>query len=122
MSDEWPDFGDEFNDDISQLRAARDVTSKVTNDLAADIDHRKRKAEADNAELDVNLKKIIGRAALVLMGLQVVIADMAFFFYGFALEWDVPEAVIIGWMTATVVQVIGVVLIIARHLFPGQKP
>jgi hypothetical protein len=34
---------------------------------------------------------------------------------------EVPDAVMLAWITATVVEMIGVVAIIARHLFPGKK-
>lgn len=34
---------------------------------------------------------------------------------------NIPESVMLAWIGATVVEIIGVVTIIATHLFPGKK-
>jgi hypothetical protein len=51
---------------------------------------------------------------------QVVIADVAFFIYGFWNEWEIPGGTINAWLAATVVQVIAVGLVITRSLFPSS--
>jgi hypothetical protein len=75
------------------------------------LSHRKRLNE-------VKLHNRVGHGALILMFGQVLIADAAFYIYGFANDWDIPTAAITTWLAATVVQVIGVVLVIVRNLFP----
>jgi hypothetical protein len=35
-------------------------------------------------------------------------------------DWDLPAGVIEVWLGATVVQVVGIVLIVTRHLFPNR--
>ena len=67
------------------------------------------------------MKKGLGYAAFWVVGAQLVIADAAFIWYAFARDWDIPPEVMIGWLSATVVQVVGVVLVIARHLFPTRS-
>jgi hypothetical protein len=76
------------------------------------LSHRKRLNE-------VKLHNRVGNGALVLMFGQVVIADAAFYIYGFTNGWEIPTAAITTWLVATVVQVIGVVLVIVKNLFPS---
>lgn len=75
------------------------------------LSHRKRLNE-------VKLHNRVGHGSLILMFGQVFIADAAFYIYGFANQWEIPTAAITTWLAATVVQVIGVVLVIVRNLFP----
>jgi hypothetical protein len=35
-------------------------------------------------------------------------------------HWDLPPDVIEVWLVATVIQVVGVVAIVSRHLFPNR--
>jgi hypothetical protein len=60
----------------------------------------------------------IAIAALVLMALQVLVANGIFGWYGIAAGWDVPSAAIGAWLGTTVVEVVAVVLVIVNHLFP----
>ncbi|MDQ3090278.1 MAG: hypothetical protein M3R46_01180 [Actinomycetota bacterium] len=50
--------------------------------------------------------------------IQIAAADYIFYLYGSAWEWRIPTAAINGWLTATVVQVVSVVLVTTRYLFP----
>lgn len=78
------------------------------------LSHRKRLNE-------VKLHNRVGNGALILMFGQVLIADAAFYIYGFANGWEIPTAAITTWLGATVVQVIGVVLVIVKNLFPSAS-
>jgi hypothetical protein len=53
------------------------------------------------------------------ISIQVVIADLAFFIYGFGNDWHIPAATVGAWLGAVVIQVIAVGLVIARSLFPA---
>jgi hypothetical protein len=54
-----------------------------------------------------------------LLAAQLAIADVVFVVYAWAGErWNLHPAVINIWLGATVVQVVGVVLVVTRHLFP----
>jgi hypothetical protein len=73
-----------------------------------------------NERLKLRLRKwlaiIAGCAALA----QVATADIVFILYAsHGRHWNVPTAAIQAWLAATVVQVIGVVLVITRSLFPA---
>lgn len=68
---------------------------------------------------DLGLKILYARAGLIALGVQILIADAAFFLYGdIGVHWKIPASVIDVWLGATVVQVVGVVLVITRYLFP----
>jgi hypothetical protein len=69
--------------------------------------------------LDVQLKSMVARGALWAMIGQLVVADTVFVLYaGLGRGWNVPGEVMLGWLTATVVEIIGVVVVVARYLFP----
>jgi glutathione S-transferase len=56
-----------------------------------------------------------------LLGAQFVIADAVFVAFAWAGQgWDLPPGVIEVWLAATVVQVVGVVAVVTRHLFPNR--
>ena len=50
-----------------------------------------------------------------------MIADAVFVVFAWAGRgWELPPGVIEVWLAATVVQVVGVVAIVTRHLFPNR--
>jgi hypothetical protein len=79
-----------------------------------DLERRKR-------ESDLGLRRVVGYGALTLMALQIATADVAFYLYGASNSWDIPVAAINGWLAATVIQVVSIVLVITRYLFPSGK-
>jgi hypothetical protein len=79
----------------------------------------KRKAESERLQISVKLAKLIGYGALIAVVIQVVLADVGFFFYGFTNDWKIPAAAITAWLAAIVVQVVGVVMVVAKDIFPG---
>jgi len=70
---------------------------------------------------DIGLKRIYGRYLLLGLGAQVVVADVIFGLYAWkGVHWDVDATVMQTWLAATVVEVVGVVLVITRYLFPRR--
>jgi hypothetical protein len=70
---------------------------------------------------DIRLKRIYALTLLIALGVQVAIADGVFVAYAWAgADWKLTPAVINVWLGATVVQVIGVVLVVTRYLFPRR--
>ncbi len=67
---------------------------------------------------DLKLRKIVARGALLVMLAQVVVADLVFMKYAQANGWKLEVGAIQAWLAATVVEVISVVLVITRYLFP----
>jgi hypothetical protein len=77
--------------------------------------------QKDHAQ-DIRLKRIYALALLVGLGIQVVIVDGVFVVYAWAgVDWNVAEPVMSIWLGATVINVIGVVLVVTNYLFP-QRP
>lgn len=76
--------------------------------------------EVASQKVDLKLQKIVGYGALILVVVQLVVADVVFVKYADSIGWSmIPPGVMQAWLAATVVQVIGVVLVIARSVFPA---
>lgn len=76
----------------------------------------------DHAQ-DIRLKRIYALALLVGLGVQVAIVDAVFVAYAWAgVNWNVQEPVMGIWLGATVINVIGVVLVVTNYLFPQRLP
>jgi hypothetical protein len=83
---------------------------------------RKARLEGDDLEELIKLKRFYGRSVLALMTLQLVVVNAGFLFYGWkGYGWKPPEGVVQVWLTATFVQIVSVVVVITRSLFPGHK-
>lgn len=81
-------------------------------------DQQKLQEKADEHEL----RKKVARWVYVATALQVLLADVAFYFYAaWGVHWNVPTQSISAWLAATVVQVIAVLLVITRYLFPTRR-
>ena len=70
---------------------------------------------------DQSLRKWYARLLLLGMAAQVIFANVIFWRYSTAAEWKMPSEVVIAWLSGTVVEIIGLVLIITRSLFPPGK-
>lgn len=101
-------------------RAGSGTTSPARN--LDDPGRRHETARAEEAELGVKLQKALAIFAIVAMGTQILIADLVFGLYGWFHLWHIPPAAIIAWLSATVIEVIGLVLVITQRLFPTRKP
>ena len=72
-------------------------------------------------EQDIRLKRTYALALLIALGIQLLIADGVFIAFAWAgVDWNLSPVVIDVWLAATVVQVIGVVLVVTRYLFPQR--
>ena len=63
------------------------------------------------------MRRVYAYGLLGVAVVQLAVADAAFLIYGFWNDWRVPAVAIDGWLGATMVQTIGVVLVIVRALF-----
>ncbi len=67
------------------------------------------------------LRQRYGEWILWILGVQLLVADAVFVVFAWAgVGWDLPPAVAEAWLVATVVQVVGVVAVVTRHLFPNR--
>jgi glutathione S-transferase len=73
------------------------------------------------AEQEHGLRQSYAEWLLWLLGAQFLIADAVFVAFAWAgRRWDLPPEVIEVWLASTVVQVLGVVAVVTRHLFPNR--
>ena len=73
------------------------------------------------AEQEHRLRQKYADWILLLLGAQFLVADALFVAVAWAgWRWALTPGVIEVWLAATVVQVVGVVAIVTRHLFPGR--
>lgn len=73
------------------------------------------------AEQEHGLRQKYADWILWLLGGQFVVADAVFVIFAWAGQrWDVPPEVIEIWLAASAVQIVGVVAIVTRHLFPNR--
>jgi hypothetical protein len=70
---------------------------------------------------DIQLKKTYAKWLLILVAAQLVVADAVFVAYAWAgNDWRLETSVIQIWLGATLVELIGVALVITRYLFPRR--
>jgi glutathione S-transferase len=104
------------------------MTDDVGGSLPGHLKHlpdRKRAQELELrqlfAEQEHRLRQSYADWLLRLLGAQFLIADVVFVAFAWAgRRWDLPPGVIEVWLAATVVQILGVVAVVTRHLFPGR--
>jgi glutathione S-transferase len=73
------------------------------------------------AEQEHGLRQKYADWIIWLLGGQFLVADAVFVAFAWAgMGWEVPSGVIEAWLAATVVQVVGVVAVVTRHLFPSR--
>ena len=83
---------------------------------------RKERLEGDDLEQLIRLKRFYGLGILGLMALQLIVVNAVFVFYAkVGYDWRPPDGVMQIWLTATFVQIVSVVVVITRSLFPGDK-
>lgn len=82
---------------------------------------RKERLEGDDLEQLIRLKRFYGVGVLCLMGAQLVVVNAGFLLYtALGFDWAPPAGVAQVWLTATFVQIVSVVVVITRSLFPGD--
>jgi hypothetical protein len=70
---------------------------------------------------DIKLKKKYANWLLWLITIQLVVADVVFVVYAWeGKHWQLDPSVIHVWLITTLVELIGVALVITRYLFPRR--
>jgi hypothetical protein len=73
------------------------------------------------AEQEHGLRQSYADWIIRVLGAQLFVADVVFVALAWAgWNWELSSGVIEVWLAATVVQVVGVVAIVTRHLFPNR--
>lgn len=86
----------------------------------AQIVGRLNRLQALDYSQDIRLKRFYGYFLPSIMIGQLLIADLGFFLYAVGVDWDVETSVMHVWLGATVIEVIAVVVIVTRYLFPRR--
>ncbi len=112
--------------DLSLSPSEKDAKSVLG--TAEDVSKVKGRApvgvEGEKDRVDLTLQRFVGYGGLGLMLVQFLVANFVFLKYAHEVGWDKLSAGVLQvFFAATVVQVIGVVLVIARSVFPegGRK-
>ena len=115
---------DEALGEVIGVRMRASPTDELPEDLKH-LEERERaqvlKAQKLFAEQEHGLRQKYADWIIWLLGAQFVIADAVFVAFAWAgRRWDLTPEVIEVWVAATVIQVVGVVAIVTRHLFPNR--
>jgi hypothetical protein len=104
-----------LTDEEINLRGKRLELEKKEADLA------QQRHALDTEKDNRKLRKSVANGALLVMLAQIAAANATFIWYGDTNGWDISSAAISAWMGATVVQVVSVVLVITKYLFPNPQ-
>jgi hypothetical protein len=70
---------------------------------------------------DITLKKTYAKWLLWLVNAQLLVTDLVFVAYAWVgRRWELETGVIQIWLIGTLVELIGVALVITRYLFPRR--
>ncbi len=73
------------------------------------------------AEQEHGLRQSYAVWIIRVLGAQLFVADVVFVALAWAgWNWQLSSGVIEVWLAATVIQIVGVVAIVTRHLFPNR--
>lgn len=127
MSDD--DF-DPFDDASFENATVTDLTSspdRSSADAKAPFDYatEKQRAKISKAHAENSMRTRFfnwaSRVAAWIVGLNFAVFGAYLAIQAFA-PGKIPEQVMYFWISATVVEILGIMTIIARHLFPGRRP
>jgi glutathione S-transferase len=120
--------GDSYDESFNEVEIDEEGGASPADDLPERLRHLDEEERAQGlslrqlfAEQEHGLRQKYGDWIIWLLGAQFVIADAVFVAFAWiGRSWDLPPAVIEVWLVATVIQVVGVVAIVTRHLFPNR--
>ncbi len=74
-----------------------------------------------NAKQDLELRETYAKWLLGILAIELVVVNVIFCLYAAkGRDWRLPDGVIQIWLAATVVQVVGIVTVVTRYLFPRR--
>src|ERR1700744_5125737 len=98
---------DEMPEEFKHLPEREREQGMLLRQMFADQEHGLRQSYAD--------------WIIRLLGVQLLVADAVFVVFAWAgWDWQLKSGVIEVWLAATVVQVVSVMAIVTRHLFPRR--
>jgi hypothetical protein len=121
-------FGDSHDGSVGKVENGEAGEASPT----ADLPERLRNLDEEERAQGLSLRQLFTEQEhglrqkyadwiIWLLGSQFVVADAVFVAFAWAgMNWQLTAGVIEIWLAATVVQVVGVVAIVTRHLFPNR--
>lgn len=96
-------------------------TSEDEDSTLSAVRLRHAQAKAQNREQNLRLRKVLAYCAIGLVGVQLLTSNL-YFAYFLAHNITSPDPkIMIAWLSASVIEVIGILLVIARSLFPVKS-
>ena len=78
-------------------------------------------AKLDYLQQELDLRGSYATKLMWMLIAQIVAADGVFVAYAQAgVHWHIQNSVINAWLGAAVIQIVGVVMVVTRHLFPKR--
>lgn len=105
---------------VHKLRRWKNRKPAVRTNRPQTFDDQMKASTLKERRDHIKLRSRLGNSILGLMAFQLVVADVGFFLYGFGNDWKIPTAAITAWLAALVIEIIAVVRIVARFLFPSS--
>lgn len=99
-----------------QVRAAADQARPIESDEEFNAWRRGQQVALTTQNLE--LRKKIANWSIGIMVAQIALVNVVFVIYALTKGADLPEGVLQAWFASTVVQIVGIVLVITRYLFP----
>jgi hypothetical protein len=73
------------------------------------------------AKQEIELRSTYAKGLLLILAAMLVVVNVIFWKYAATgRHWNIPPGVIQVWLGATVVQVVGVVTVVTKYLFPNR--
>jgi hypothetical protein len=89
--------------------------------LKKDFAQQEIKLKESYATQEIELRATYAKGLLAILAVELVMVNVIFWKYAAIGEhWNIPVGVIQVWLGATVVQVVGVVTVVTRYLFPNR--
>lgn len=85
------------------------------------VELRLRNAQVENEEQDLDLRRLVATWSIGFVCAQLLAANLFFGWYLWFNRVNPDGKIMIVWLTSSVIEVIGIVVIIATSLFPKGK-
>lgn len=106
---------DDGHSTVAEDIGAKDPTPKKNLPSKEEADRRDQMTLTD-------LKKFYGKWLLIMMAGQLGIVNIAFFVYAWrGYDFAPPDNIVRVWLVATFVEIVSVVVVVTRSLFPPDK-
>ncbi len=74
------------------------------------------------ATQEIELRETYAKGLLAILAVELVVVNVIFWIYAEqGKNWNIPDGVIQIWLGATVVEIVGVVTVVTRYLFPNRN-